>query len=82
MHEMSLALEIGRVVEARLLNQPGRLLAVGVVVGTDAGVEPENLEFCLEAVLQYPPFNGARPKLRTVPGDALRLDFLEVDDGH
>ncbi len=81
MHEMSLALEVGRLVELELRRTPGRLLRVGVVVGREAGVEPENLAFCLEAVLAHPPFGGARPVLRQVPGDELRLDYLEVDDG-
>lgn len=81
MHEMSLALEVGRLAEEYLRQHPGRLLRVGVVVGEDAGVEPDNLAFCLEAVLAGPPFDGARPALSCVPGDALRLDYLEVDDG-
>ncbi|HXI21900.1 MAG TPA: hydrogenase maturation nickel metallochaperone HypA [Gemmatimonadales bacterium] len=81
MHELSLAMEVGRLVEEQLRASPGRLLRVGVVVGDDSGVEPENFAFCLEAVLAHPPFDGAEPVLNRVPGDALRLDFLEVDDG-
>lgn len=81
MHELSLALEVGRLVERELRRAPGRLLRVGVVVGREAGVEPDNLAFCLEAVLAQPPFGGARPVLREVPGDELRLEYLEVDDG-
>jgi len=81
MHEMSLALEVGRLVEQRLSAQPGRLVSVAVEVGDDAGVEPENLAFCLEAVLAYPPFDGAKAVLRRVAGDVLRLEYLEVDDG-
>lgn len=81
MHELSLALEVGRLVEERLRTTPGRLVGLGVVVGDDAGVEPDNLQFCLEAVLAQPPFGGARAVLRRVPGDELRLDYLEIDDG-
>lgn len=81
MHEMSLALEVGRMAEEYLRQHPGRLLRLGVVVGDDAGVEPDNFAFCLEAVLAGPPFGGARPELSRVPGDMLRLDYLEVDDG-
>lgn len=81
MHEMSLALDVGRLVEAELRRHPGRLLKVGIEVGDDAGVEPSSLEFCLEAVLAQPPFGGARPVLNRVRGDVLRLDYLEVDDG-
>jgi hypothetical protein len=50
------------------------------MVGDDAGFEPESLSFCLEAVLAHPPFDGAKPVLNRVPGDALRLEYLEIDD--
>ena len=81
MHEMSVALEVGRLVEEQLVHHPGRLLSVGVMVGDDSGFEPESLTFCLEAVLAHPPFGGARPVLNRVAGDALRLEYLEIDDG-
>jgi len=78
---MSLALEVGRIVEEHLGRTPGRLLSIGVEVGDTAGVEPANLAFCLESVLAYPPFGGAPVVLQQVPGDAVRLTYLEVDDG-
>lgn len=59
----------------------GGLVEVGVEVGDDAGIEPDNLEFCLEALLKEPPFRGARPKIIRQPGDVLRLSYLEVEDG-
>lgn len=82
MHEMSLALEVCRLAE----RQVGRealhtVTAVAVIVGDDAGVERENLAFCLETLFGMPPFAGARPVLVAVPGDELRLDYLELDDG-
>jgi len=82
MHEMSVALEVGRLAEVHLREHPGRLLRLGVVVGDEAGIEPRNLAFCLEAVLAGPPFGGAQSEMRLVTGDALRLDFLEIDDGN
>jgi Zn finger protein HypA/HybF involved in hydrogenase expression len=82
MHEMSVALEVGRLAEERLGREAlPRVVAVGVEVGTDAGVEPESLAFCLEAVLATPPFRGAKPVITRSAGDALRLSYLEVDDG-
>jgi Zn finger protein HypA/HybF involved in hydrogenase expression len=81
MHEMSMALEVGRLVERELERHPGRLLSVGILVGDDAGLEPESLAFCLEAVLAHPPFAGARPVVSRTPGDALRLEYVEIDDG-
>lgn len=57
------------------------LVTVGLEVGHDAGLEPSNLRFCLEALLAAPPFAGARPVITQLPGDVLRLTYLEVDDG-
>ena len=81
MHEFSVALEICRMMEERL--GPGEsthLRTVGVAVGDDAGVEPANLSFCLDALLQQPPFGGARAELIPCAGPDLRLDFYEVDE--
>jgi hydrogenase nickel incorporation protein HypA/HybF len=81
MHEMSVALEVCRMAEERLGTAGAAgLVAVGVEVGTDAGVEPESLTFCLEALLAQPPFAGAKPRIVRQPGDALRLSYLEVAD--
>ena len=82
MHEMSIALDVCRIVE----DQAGGasladLLTVALDVGDDAGVEPESLEFCLEVLLKQPPFGSARPLITRVAGDVLRVSYLEVDDG-
>jgi Zn finger protein HypA/HybF involved in hydrogenase expression len=58
------------------------LVTVGLEIGRDAGLEPGNLQFCLEALLAAPPFAGARPVITELPGVALRLAYLEIDDGH
>ena len=82
MHEMSIALEVCRLVEERLGSEGvHKLVAVGVTVGDEAGVEPENLTFWLEALLAEAPFRGAAPRVIREPGDALHLSYLEVDDG-
>jgi Zn finger protein HypA/HybF involved in hydrogenase expression len=57
-----------------------RLVAVGVEVGDDAGVEVSSLAFCLEALLTQPPFAKAKPVIDRRPGDVLRVSYLEVDD--
>jgi Zn finger protein HypA/HybF involved in hydrogenase expression len=80
-HELSVALEVCRMAEERL----GRatlpaVVAIGVTVGDDAGIDPDNLAFCLEALLGAPPFCGATPRVTRERGDALRLAYLEVDD--
>lgn len=82
MHEMSIALEVCRLAEARLGVAADTLVTLGMTVGDEAGVEPENLAFCLEALLAEPPFRGAQPRILREPGDALHLSYLEVtDDG-
>jgi Zn finger protein HypA/HybF involved in hydrogenase expression len=49
-------------------------------VGDEAGIEPHNLEFCLETLLAEPPFQGATPHIQREPGAALHLGYLEVID--
>ena len=81
MHEMSIALEIARIAEDRLGAAAPQLLTAAVEVGDEAGIEPANLAFCLEAVLATPPFRGATATILTVRGDTLQLAYFEVDDG-
>ena len=81
MHEMSVALEVCRMAEAHLDGPGVRLVELGLEVGDDAGLEPDNLQFCLEALLAAPPFSGAKAVVTRVAGDVLRLTYLEVDDG-
>lgn len=78
---MSIALEIGRIAEEQAGDAAGHVITVGVDVGDQAGVEPGNLAFCLEAVLSTPPFRRARPAIERCSGDVLRVTYLEVDDG-
>ena len=80
MHEMSVATEVCRMIEERLGGDVPMLVEVGLEVGTDAGLEPENLRFCLETLLAQPPFRCARSVIERPPGDVLRLSYLEIDD--
>jgi Zn finger protein HypA/HybF involved in hydrogenase expression len=81
MHELSVALEMCRIAEAQLsAGQLGRVVGVGVLVGDDAGIEPDNLKFCLDALLAQPPFAGAAATIVRCAGDALRVEYLEVDE--
>ena len=68
--------------ESRLRPGEGpRLRQVGVVVGDDAGIEADNLRFCLEALLSAPPFGRAVPIITRTVGNDLSLAWLEVEDG-
>ena len=81
MHEMSVALEVCRVAERHVGVEGAPLLSrVTLLVGDDAGLEPANLEFCLDTLLKQPPFAGAAVEIKRAPGDVLRVESLEVDD--
>jgi Zn finger protein HypA/HybF involved in hydrogenase expression len=80
-HELSVAIEVCRMAEERLgPHGSSRLRLVALEVGDDAGLEIENLSFCLEALLVQPPFGQARPSIRRLPGDDLRIDYMEIED--
>jgi Zn finger protein HypA/HybF involved in hydrogenase expression len=82
MHELSIALEICRMAEVHVgREQLANVVGVGLEVGDEAGVEVDNLEFCLEVLLVNPPFAKAQPHIRRLSGDVLRMSYLEVDDG-
>jgi Zn finger protein HypA/HybF involved in hydrogenase expression len=78
---MSVAVEVCRLAEERLTpDQLPQLVTVGLDVGDDAGLEPDSLLFCLEALLAAPPFHKARPEMTRCAGDVLRVTYLELDD--
>lgn len=81
MHEMSIALEICRITEDQVGRDAlPRVREVGLVVGRDAGVEPDNLVFCLDTLLDNPPFAGGRTALELAAGDDLRIHYLDLED--
>jgi len=81
MHEMSIAFEVCSIIESRVgIDRLPTVVAVALEVGDKAGVEFDSLEFCLEVFLNDPPFRHARAVIARVPGDALRVAYLEVDD--
>jgi Zn finger protein HypA/HybF involved in hydrogenase expression len=78
---MSIAMEVCRIAEDQVgLEAMPRIREIGVVVGARSGVEPDSLRFCLEALLERPPFLNARPALEMTSGDDLRVAYLDVDD--
>jgi Zn finger protein HypA/HybF involved in hydrogenase expression len=82
MHEMSLALEVCSIAERHVpKEQLTQIVEVGLEVGDAAGIEADNLAFWLETLLTNPPFKAARPVIKRVSGDVLRVSYLEVDDG-
>jgi Zn finger protein HypA/HybF involved in hydrogenase expression len=79
-HELSLAIEIGRLAEERLGASVARCKTVGVEVGSDSGVEPSALEFCLEAVFSHPPWAGAKPAITRPDSDVFQVTYFEIED--
>lgn len=78
---MSLALEVCRIAEVQVGTAAlPRVREIGVLVGDDAGVVPDSLEFCLEALLSEPPFVDAQAVLELCSGDDLRVSYLEIED--
>lgn len=80
MHELSLAIEIGRLAEEKLGPSVARCVTVGVEVGTESGVEPSALEFCLEAVFSHPPWVGAKAAISRPVGDIFQVTYFEIED--
>jgi len=81
MHEMSIAMEVCRIAEDYVgVEALPRVREIGLVVGERSGVEPDSLLFCLEVLLEQPPFRGARPSMERTAGEDLRVAYLEVDD--
>ena len=78
---MSLALAVCEIAE-RAIGQrsPAQVREVVLDVGENAGVDLDNFEFCLTAVLQAPPFGIARPVLRRHAGSDLRVAHIEVEE--
>jgi Zn finger protein HypA/HybF involved in hydrogenase expression len=81
MHEMSIAMEVCRIAEEHVgCDRLPDVLTVGLDVGTEAGVEVDNLEFCLEVLLSETPFGKAKPEIARVEGNVLQVTHLEVRD--
>ena len=81
MHELSIALEICRVVEERLPSaQLPQLVELGLDIGDDTTIEVDNLRFCLDTLLAHPPFAGATVVIARSNGGDTRVSYLEIDD--
>jgi Zn finger protein HypA/HybF involved in hydrogenase expression len=79
---LSLALEVCRLAEEVMARERGvAVRGVGVEVGREAGVELNNFKFCLDALMQAPPFCGGAAEYLPADGATFRLAYVEVDDG-
>ena len=81
MHEMSIALEVARIIEDRI--EQTRLpdvVTVCLEVGYEAGVEFGSLQSSLDVVLTSPPYVRGKAEILRVPGDVLRVNQVEIRD--
>jgi hydrogenase nickel incorporation protein HypA/HybF len=68
MHELSLAREILEIVRQNLpLENGGNIKSVRLRIGEMAGVVPESLEFCFEALAQGTSIEGAAFIMEKIP---------------
>jgi hypothetical protein len=80
-HELSIALDVCRIAEEHVGSEAlARVTAIGLDVGDRSGIEIDNLEFCLEALLGSPPFGSGVPVIQRLAGDELRVTYVEVDE--
>ncbi len=71
MHEFGIATSIVEVVEHTVENRPvKRVLTVTVEVGQLAMVNPEQLKFSFDVIVEGGPFEGAELKVETLPAVA------------
>jgi Zn finger protein HypA/HybF involved in hydrogenase expression len=81
MHEMSVALEVCRLAEEQVGREAlPRVTGIGLEVGDRSGIVADNLAFCLDTLLAQHPFRIGRTVIRQTSGNALRLDWLELED--
>jgi hydrogenase nickel incorporation protein HypA/HybF len=78
MHEVGIAeCLIARAVAAADAHGLRRVASVGVSVGAHCGVVPHALAFAFSVLRDGTRLEGARLDVRSVPGDALRLEWIE-----
>ena len=78
---MSVAMEVCAIAERAIAGRsPSCITEVVVEVGDLAGIEIQNLEFCLDTLLRTPPFTRAHAVVRRERGDVLRVASVEIDE--
>ena len=87
MHEMGIASSILDAVHKELHSYPGeRAAKIGLQIGEFAGVDPESLRFCFEAITKS---SGLAPLDLEIEwckagddhrGDELRIAYLELEE--
>ncbi|SPE42378.1 fragment of hydrogenase nickel incorporation protein HypA [Candidatus Sulfopaludibacter sp. SbA3] len=81
MHEMGIANSILDAVRKEMAPYPGaRPVKVTVRIGTMAGVDPDSLTFCFQALVSGTEFEPMELAVETAPADELELGSLELEE--
>jgi Zn finger protein HypA/HybF involved in hydrogenase expression len=88
MHEMGIANSVLETVHREVRKQDSQFAQkVGLRIGEFAGVDPESLRFCTEAIvksLEWPPLEveieWCREGVGGRRGDELEIAFIEIED--
>jgi hydrogenase nickel incorporation protein HypA/HybF len=82
MHELGLAGGIFDLVRQHVpVSQAALVRVVRLRIGALAGVVPESLQFCFDAIVAGTPYGSASLQIERLPGDDLQVVDVEIDDG-
>ena len=82
MHELGLAGGIFDIVRQHVpVSQAALVRVVRLRIGALAGVVPESLQFCFDAIVAGTPYGSASLQIECLPGDELQVVDVEIDDG-
>jgi len=80
MHEVALAGSILDAVRAEALTRkPARPVKVGVRIGEMAGIDPDSLAFCFEALVQGTELEPLELEIEPGSADELEFCYLELE---
>jgi hydrogenase nickel incorporation protein HypA/HybF len=80
MHEVGIASGILDAVRTETAaHQPARALKVGVRIGAMAGIDPESLAFCFEALVKGTDLEPLELAIEPGPADELEFAYLELE---
>jgi Zn finger protein HypA/HybF involved in hydrogenase expression len=81
MHEVGIAASVLDAVRAQVAQRPGsRATAVGVRIGSLAGVDAESLQFGFDALVKDSDLEPLRLEIEPAGSDELDLVWVEVED--
>ena len=80
MHEVTVAAGILDAVRAEVATQkPARAIKVGVRIGEMAGIDPESLAFCFEALVKGTDVEPLELEIERGSADELEFCYLELE---